>query len=134
MCRDYLSLPVSCVSNLCACPTGYFWLTSICGKFMLLVIFLFILYDLLWPFVVALYSYQEACTSSSQCDSTKGLSCPTKAGQCNCPTSSTAYKCDCSTGYYWDSSSSQCCNFIQIFVLYAYLVNFFSQWFKNLME
>ncbi len=50
--------------------------------------------------IVLLYTYQEACAASYQCDSSKGLSCPTSAGQCNCPTSSTAYKCDCSSGTY----------------------------------
>ena len=48
--------------------------------------------------LVALYTYQVACASSSQCDSTKGLSCPTTSGQCNCPTTSTAYNCDCDNG------------------------------------
>ena len=60
-------------------------------------------YDILIYFIIVLvplYTYQEACTSSSQCDSSKGLSCPTTAGQCNCPTTSTAYKCDCPSGNF----------------------------------
>ncbi len=77
----------------------------------MLIYLLFRTYSLITIyFLVALYSYQEACAANYQCDSSKNLSCPTSAGQCNCPTSSTAYKCDCSNGYYWDSTSSQCCN------------------------
>ena len=82
--------------------------------------------------LVQWHTYQEVCTSSSQCDSTKGLSCPTTSGQCNCPTTSTAYNCDCdngillnlllyylflylfSKGYYWDNTTSNCREYLSI--------------------
>ena len=57
---------------------------------------------------VAVYSYQVACSANYQCNSAAGLTCPTSAGQCNCPTTSTAYHCDCATGYYWNYNTLTC--------------------------
>ena len=50
-------------------------------------------------------TYGELCTAVQLCDYTKGLTCPSTASGCNCPTSLPNYKCDCPTTHYWDGSA-----------------------------
>ncbi len=59
-------------------------------------------------FLVNAKTYGMSCTSSSQCDNTAGLICPTTLGVCNCPLSSTTKFCDCSFGQYYDYTLNMC--------------------------
>ena len=42
-------------------------------------------------------SYALACATNGQCDDGKGLTCPATSSNCNCPTTSLANMCDCSS-------------------------------------
>ena len=56
-------------------------------------------------------SYQDPCKSSSECDDTKMLICPTRDGECDCPNVSYANHCDCPSGYFWDNIDKKCCKY-----------------------
>lgn len=58
--------------------------------------------------LVPYFTYGDTCSSTAPCSATAGLSCPSTATGCNCPTTLTANQCDCPTTHYWDSSSSTC--------------------------
>lgn len=77
------SLGLQCINNTCQCPSNYFWnnVTNTCN---------------------VKQSYQSLCYQDTWCDDSLGLVCNTAGYSCNCPTSSTAYKCDCLIQYYWD--------------------------------
>ena len=43
-------------------------------------------------------SYQQSCSANLPCDNSVLLTCPSVAGQCDCPAASTTNKCDCPNG------------------------------------
>ena len=50
-------------------------------------------------------AYGYGCTATSDCQSGLSLICTTTGYLCNCPTTLSAYKCDClSTSYYLSGS------------------------------
>ncbi len=67
-------------------------------------------------------SYGSFCSSSSQCDETAGLTCPTSTGTCNCPLNSTKIFCDCTFGEYYDNTTNMCSmrhfSFLKHFLIY----------------
>ena len=63
---------------------------------------------ILIPLLVLKKPYGTFCSSSSQCDETAGLKCPTSTGTCNCPFNSTTIFCDCSFGEYYDNTTNMC--------------------------
>ena len=42
-------------------------------------------------------TYTVACAANIECNSSAGLICPSVSSNCNCPTTSAAYKCDCNS-------------------------------------
>lgn len=57
---------------------------------------------------VAQIVYGYGCTATSDCQSGLNLICTTTGYLCNCPTSLSAYKCDCSSTAYFKDSTSGC--------------------------
>ena len=53
-------------------------------------------------------TYEGSCSGTQLCDPSVGLTCPSTASGCNCPTTLAANKCDCPTTHYWDTTSLAC--------------------------
>ncbi|RNA05159.1 prion-like-(Q N-rich) domain-bearing 25, partial [Brachionus plicatilis] len=81
-----------CSNGLCACSdSDFFWSTSseICEYKK---------------------SYAQSCSSTSECFENNGLFCSTTASTCNCPATSVANMCECSTSTYFDDQTKKCVN------------------------
>jgi len=73
-------------------------------------------------FKVAQVAYGYGCTATTDCVSGLSLICTTTGYLCNCPTSLSAYKCDCSSTQYYKDSISGCGNvFLLLILLFGFL-------------
>ena len=106
--RCYYNTGLSCVSNACACQSGYYWASSLsrCRMAYLFRSFSFKIFPLkLINLIQGQYqTYGQSCWSY-QCDPSVGLTCPSSANGCSCPTYLSAYICDCPTSKYWSGST-----------------------------
>ena len=55
--------------------------------------------------IVTYNSYGDSCSAQLLCHPTSGLTCPSTASGCNCPTTLAADKCDCPTTHYWNGTT-----------------------------
>ena len=62
----------------------------------------------MFKLIVNKKGYTTSCSSSLECNDNIGLLCPNYAGSCNCPTTSTAYMCDCYGNSFYDYNLNKC--------------------------
>ncbi|CAF1075032.1 unnamed protein product [Brachionus calyciflorus] len=53
-------------------------------------------------------SYAESCSSTNECFESYGLYCSKTPSGCNCPTTSVANMCDCTSTKYFDENTKGC--------------------------
>ena len=58
--------------------------------------------------LVSQLAYGSSCTATEQCMSSLNLICSTTGNLCECPTSLSANRCDCTSTQYYSGSVSGC--------------------------
>lgn len=87
-CECNLDAGLQCLNMSCVCPKKTFWSTaSLCENQR---------------------NYTNACTNTSQCDTTQGLMCNLAGSICNCPQNSVSNMCDCLPTQYYDYNLTSC--------------------------
>ena len=76
-----------CSGSICVCPSKQYWYEDRC---------------------VGQPTYGEKCNQTTECRTDLGLDCAELDGQCNCPNTTVAQTCDCSSTAYW--TGSMCTN------------------------